>query len=80
VDEPLDLLLAVVKERTDPRSLPGLESMMPGSALTRLLNHGNLRTDADLTVIAGDSEGGRCGIASNWPWLTGSTKVSMIWW
>ncbi|MFM8442282.1 MAG: CHAT domain-containing protein [Methylococcus sp.] len=57
VDEPLDLLLAVVKERTDPRSLPGLESMMPGSALTRLLNQGRLKTDADLTVIAGDSEG-----------------------
>ena len=58
VDEPLDLLLAVVKERTDPRSLPGLESMMPGSALTRLLNHSRLKTEADLTVIAGDSEGG----------------------
>ena len=37
----LEFLLAVVKERTDPRTLPGLEAMMPGSALTRLLNlHG----------------------------------------
>ncbi|MGH8516797.1 MAG: esterase/lipase family protein, partial [Panacagrimonas sp.] len=33
----LDFVLAVVKERTDPRSLPGLESMMPASPLVRLL-------------------------------------------
>ncbi len=53
----LDFLLAVVQERTDPRSLPGLEAMMPGSALVRLLNHPDLRTAADLSVIAGDIEG-----------------------
>ncbi|HEX6829382.1 MAG TPA: CHAT domain-containing protein, partial [Burkholderiales bacterium] len=53
----LDFLLAVVKERTDPRTLPGLEAMMPGSALTRLLHHSELITAADLTVIAGDIEG-----------------------
>lgn len=52
-----DFLLAVVKERTDPRTLPGLEAMMPGSALTRLLHHPSLSTTADLTVIAGDIEG-----------------------
>jgi pimeloyl-ACP methyl ester carboxylesterase len=50
-------LLAVIKERTDPRSLPGLESMMPGSALVRMLNLDALRVDADLSVIAGDVEG-----------------------
>ncbi|MFA6444570.1 MAG: CHAT domain-containing protein [Sterolibacterium sp.] len=50
-------LLAVIKERTDPRSLPGLEAMMPGSALVRLLNLATLRVDADLSVIAGDAEG-----------------------
>jgi len=53
----MDFLFAVVKERTDPRTLPGLEAMMPGSALTRLLNHPALVTDADLTAIAGDIEG-----------------------
>ncbi|QID16539.1 CHAT domain-containing protein [Nitrogeniibacter mangrovi] len=53
----LDFLLAVVKERTDPRTLPGLEAMMPGSALTRLLQHPDLVTAADLSVIAGDTEG-----------------------
>ncbi len=53
----VDFLLAVVKERTDPRTLPGLEAMMPGSALTRLLHHPNLKTRADLSVISGDIEG-----------------------
>ncbi len=53
----LDFLLAVLKERTDPRTLPGLEAMMPGSALTRLLHHPDLVTRADLSVIAGDIEG-----------------------
>lgn len=53
-----DFLVAVVKERTDPRTLPGLEAMMPGSALTRLLNHPGLKTQSDLSVIAGDIEGG----------------------
>ncbi len=52
-----DFLLAVVKERTDPRTLPGLEAMMPGSALTRLLQHPGLSTTADLSVISGDIEG-----------------------
>lgn len=50
----VEFILAVVKERTDPRSLPGLEAMMPGSALVRLLNHPRLQVDADLSVIAGD--------------------------
>lgn len=53
----LDFLLAVLKERTDPRTLPGLEAMMPGSALTRLLHHPELLSRADLSVIAGDIEG-----------------------
>ncbi len=53
----VEFLLAVVKERTDPRTLPGLEAMMPGSALTRLLNQPNLQTEADLSVISGDIEG-----------------------
>jgi pimeloyl-ACP methyl ester carboxylesterase len=52
-----DFLLAVVKERTDPRTLPGLEAMMPGSALTHLLHLSDLQTTSDLTVIAGDTEG-----------------------
>ena len=57
VSDAADFLLAVVKERTDPRTLPGLEAMMPGSALTRMLQHPALSSNADLTVIAGDVEG-----------------------
>lgn len=57
VGDAADFLLAVVKERTDPRTLPGLEAMLPGSALTRLLQHPALTTASDLTVIAGDVEG-----------------------
>ncbi len=53
----LDFLLSVIKQRTDPRTLPGLEAMMPGSALTRLLHHPELKTQADLSVISGDLEG-----------------------
>lgn len=53
----VEFLLAVVKQRTDPRTLPGVEAMMPGSALTRLLNHAELETTADLSAIAGDVEG-----------------------
>ncbi|MBL8430435.1 MAG: CHAT domain-containing protein [Dechloromonas sp.] len=55
----VDFIQAVVAERTDPRTLPGIEAMIPGSALTRLLNSvPALVTEADLAVIAGDIEGG----------------------
>jgi len=55
----VDFIQAVVAERTDPRTLPGIEAMIPGSALTRLLNSlPELATDADLAVIAGDIEAG----------------------
>ena len=55
----VDFMQAIVAERTDPRTLPGVEAMVPGSALTRLLNSlPALATDADLSVIAGDIEGG----------------------
>ncbi len=55
----VDFMQAIVAERTDPRTMPGIEAMIPGSALTRLLNSlPELATDADLSVIAGDIEGG----------------------
>lgn len=57
VGDGVDFLLSVVKQRTDPRTLPGLEAMMPGSALTRLLHEPVLETAADLSVISGDLEG-----------------------
>jgi len=50
-------LLAVVETRTEPEHIPGLEAMMPGSPLTKILNRPDIITSADLSVIAGDIEG-----------------------
>lgn len=55
VGDLVDFLLAVVQKRTDPRTLPGIESMMPGSPVVRLLNHPELTIKSDLAVIAGDT-------------------------
>jgi CHAT domain-containing protein/pimeloyl-ACP methyl ester carboxylesterase len=51
------LLAAVVKNRTKPEELPGLEAQMPGSPLVRLLNRPGVRTEADLHVLGGDVSG-----------------------
>lgn len=50
-------LLAVVRERTDARILPGMEAMMPDSPLVGLLNSPDTRIDAPLHVLAGDFQG-----------------------
>lgn len=50
----ISTICAIIKQRTDPRCLPGVEAMMPGSALVRFLNQEHLRAKADLTVIAGN--------------------------
>ncbi len=50
-------LLTVLKTRTKPDELPGLEAMMPDSPLVRLLNRPGIASEADLAVIAGDIEG-----------------------
>jgi hypothetical protein len=50
-------LLAVVKERTDARILPGLEAMMPDSPLVGLLNNPDAEVDPPVHVLAGDFEG-----------------------
>ena len=51
------LLAGVLKERTRPESLPGLEAMMPESPLVRMLNRPGVETAADLHVLGGDLEG-----------------------
>ena len=51
------LLLAVVKKRTDPQELPGLEAQMPTSPLVRVLNRPGQATGADLHVVGGDLAG-----------------------
>jgi pimeloyl-ACP methyl ester carboxylesterase/tetratricopeptide (TPR) repeat protein len=53
-----EFVKAFVHTRTDPRALPGLEVQMPTSPVVRLLNRADIRTAADLHVIAGDIEGG----------------------
>ena len=53
-----DLIAAIVKERTDPRTIPGLEAMMPAAPLIKILNRPGVTVDADLSVIAGDIEAG----------------------
>ena len=52
-----NFLLAVVRERTDARILPGLEAMMPDSPLVGLLNGADVRIDSPLHVLAGDFQG-----------------------
>lgn len=54
---PLQLLIALIAEHEDANTLPGLESMMPGSPLVRFLNFPELEVKADLSVISGDTEG-----------------------
>jgi Uncharacterized protein conserved in bacteria len=51
-----DFLAAVIKERTDPQTLPGLAAMMPDSPLIALLNFPGAQIAGELTVIAGDVE------------------------
>ena len=51
------LLAAVLKKRTDPRELPGLEAMMPTSPLVRMLNRPTQRrprTSTSSAAICGD--------------------------
>jgi len=54
-----DFLLALVREHTKPKDLPGLAAMMPDSPIVRILNLPDVNVDADLSVISGDSEGER---------------------
>jgi triacylglycerol esterase/lipase EstA (alpha/beta hydrolase family) len=52
-----NVLAGVLKKRTDPRELPGIEAMMPISPLVRMLNNPSVRTAADLHVLGGDLAG-----------------------
>ena len=49
-----DFVAAVVKERTDPRTLPGLQAMMPDAHCVKLANWPEKAVSGDLAVIAGD--------------------------
>lgn len=51
------LAMAAARERTNPRTLPGIEAMVPGSPLVKVLNRPGVEVPADLSVIAGDIQG-----------------------
>ncbi|MFT3820312.1 MAG: CHAT domain-containing protein [Rubrivivax sp.] len=55
--ELVDFITAVARERTDPQTLPGLEAMIPGRAVSRVLTREDLALDSDLRVVAGDIQG-----------------------
>jgi tetratricopeptide (TPR) repeat protein len=49
------LAIAVARKRFDDGLLPGIKAMVPDGGMARFLNDPNLRVDADLSVIAGNS-------------------------
>lgn len=53
-----ELAAGIARERTDPSVLPGIEAMIPGSPLVKLLNNPAARVKGRLRVISGDIEGG----------------------
>ncbi len=50
-------VLEIIRHRADARIVPGLEAMLPGSALSRFLRLSTPRTGVELGVIAGDIQG-----------------------
>ncbi len=51
-----DFITTVIGKRIDPSTLPGLEAMMPESAVINLINWPGLTVSGDLMVISGDIE------------------------
>jgi len=51
-----EFVAAVIKQRTKPQELPGLEAMMPGAACIALVNWPKVVVAGELAVIAGDIE------------------------
>jgi CHAT domain-containing protein len=59
--ELVDFLHEVARRRADPTQLPGIEAMMPESALVKWLDMGNVQIPGDLRVVAGDMQGDSIG-------------------
>lgn len=55
--ELVDFATEVARARTRPEDLPGLEAMIPGRPVSRVLTREDLRVDSDLRVVAGDIQG-----------------------
>ncbi len=54
-----DFIKAVVHERFEAKSLPGLAAMMSDSPLVKLLNHSEKKLESSLYVISGDARAGK---------------------
>ena len=52
------ITLQIVKNRTEPKLVPGIEAMMPSSPLVAFLNAAGEEANGVLGVVAGDIEGG----------------------
>jgi CHAT domain-containing protein len=52
------IALEIIRSRTEPSLVPGLEAMMPQSPLVALLNNMNAPADSGIGVVAGDIAGG----------------------
>ena len=57
----VDFLHEVARRRADPAELPGIEAMMPESAVVAWLNRGEASLPGELRVVAGDLEGDSVG-------------------
>ncbi len=57
----VDFLREVARRRADPTELPGLEAMMPDSAVVAWLNARSEPIPGELRVVAGDIEGDSVG-------------------
>lgn len=50
-------MLGFIRTKADPKTLPGLEAMMPKSPLAAMLNRPDVRYGNQLSVIGGDTRG-----------------------
>jgi len=61
VPQLVSFLHEIARRRTDPREIPGIEAMMPESAVVRWLDLGRLSIPGSLRVVAGDLQGDAVG-------------------
>ncbi len=52
------VVLEIAKNRTKPQLVPGIEAMLPGSPMARLLARATPQPGMQLAIISGDMEGG----------------------
>ncbi len=55
------IVLEIAEKRIDPRLIPGIEAMLPGSPMTVLLAQAKRRDNIDMAIIAGDADGNSGG-------------------